>query len=401
MFTEKSPKVLIVDDIPKNIQVVGNILQDGDYDIYFASNGQMALNQAVNNDFDLILLDIMMPEMDGFEVCEHLKSDERTKEIPIIFLTAKTDTESAVKGFKLGGVDYITKPFNGTELLARIQTHLNLKFSQEKLSRINKELAEKNKQIEEQKAELEAANQKLSQSEANLRELNATKDKFFSIVAHDLKNPFNTLIGFSDVLVKNFDMLKKEQVKNINHSLYNASKRGYSLLENLLDWSRAQTGRIEWKPEKISIEDLIDENIDLLGTSAGKKNIELIKNINTKKDAYADPNMVKTVIRNLISNAIKFTDNGGEVTISLKESNGMAEVEVKDTGVGIEDEDMKKLFRIDVNHSTIGTAKEKGTGLGLILCKEFVEKNGGKIWVKSRLGEGSRFGFSLPLPSNF
>ena len=209
-------KILIVDDIPKNIQVVGSILQAENYDIYFANSGKSALWQAQNIQFDLILLDVMMPEMDGFEVCKQLKSVEITKEIPIIFLTAKTDKESTVFGFELGAVDYVTKPFNGTELLARIRTHLELKAAEKELEEKNKQLQLRNIEIEQQKRELETTNLKLKESEANLLEINAMKDKFFSIIAHDLKNPFNTIIGFTDLLVNNYDLLTIEAVRK-NH----------------------------------------------------------------------------------------------------------------------------------------------------------------------------------------
>jgi len=172
-------KVLIVDDVPKNIQLAGSILQKEGYHISFANNGETALNLTKTNDFDLILLDIMMPEMDGFEVCGQLKQKPETRDIPIIFLTAKTGTESTIKGFEIGAVDYVTKPFNEKELLARVRTHLELRDAQK-----------------------------------NLREANATKDKFFSIIAHDLKNPFNALLGLSKLLLQNFDIFDDDK-KNI------------------------------------------------------------------------------------------------------------------------------------------------------------------------------------------
>ena len=239
-------KILIVDDVAKNIQVVGNILQDQKYDIYFANNGPNALRQVENNNFDLILLDVMMPEMDGFETCQKVKQIEHAKDVPIIFLTAKTDIESTVKGFEVGGIDYITKPFNSTELLARIKTHLHLK-------KANEELVNKNTEIETQKAELEQINSKLLLSQKELKELNATKDKFFSIIAHDLKNPLSTLIGFTDILLKNGKTFDKEGIDQIYQMIHNASKQGFSLLENLMEWSRSQTGRLELRHEQFDL----------------------------------------------------------------------------------------------------------------------------------------------------
>ncbi len=389
------PKVLIVDDVPKNIQLVGNILHDENYDIYFASSGKAALSQANDNEFDLILLDIMMPEMDGFEVCRRLRANLATNAVPVIFLTAKSDIESTVAAFEAGGVDYVTKPFNGTELLARVRTHLNLRKSLLSLKDSNQKLEN---EIEERKI----IEEKLKSSEISLKELNATKDKFFSIVAHDLKNPFNTLIGFTQLLIQSYEMLTEDKIKNFHERINFAAKQGYNLLENLLDWSRTQTSAIKWLPETTSLARLINETSQLIKSMAHTKNIELSINIDDSINVYADVNMITTVVRNLLTNAIKYTFVNGKVTIDATDIGKKIEVIVRDTGVGISDTDIEKLFRIDINHSTIGTAEEKGTGLGLILCKEFILKNQGEIWVESNKNEGSSFHFTLPknnLPS--
>ncbi|MDM8549025.1 hybrid sensor histidine kinase/response regulator [Desulfobacterales bacterium HSG2] len=354
-------KVLIVDDVPKNIQLAGSILQKEGYHISFANNGNTALNLTQTNDFDLILLDIMMPEMDGFEVCDRLKQKPETKEIPIIFLTAKTGTESTIKGFDIGAVDYVTKPFNEKELLARVRTHLELRDAQK-----------------------------------NLREANATKDKFFSIIAHDLKNPFNALLGLSKLLLQNFDIFDDDKKKHFIEGIFQSSEQGYKLLENLLDWSRIQTGKIDWKPAEIDLYTYAFENVSLLKIGAENKKISLHSDISKDTIIYADANMVTMIVRNLVSNAIKFTNEGGEVKITSETKGDDEEITISDTGVGIKPENIKKLFRIDAHHSTLGTANEQGTGLGLILCREFIEKNGGKIWIESEVGKGSEFKFTLP-----
>ncbi len=359
--TEKKFKILIVDDVPKNIQVAANILQQEGYQMAFAQNGKAAISQVQSNRFDLILLDIMMPGMDGFEVCRQLRENPETRNIPIIFLTAKTDAESILKGFEVGAVDYVTKPFNGSELSARVKTHLSLKRAQE-----------------------------------DLLEANATKDKFFSIIAHDLKNPFNALIGLSKLLLNNYDGFNDVKRKDFVQMIHRSSEQGFKLLENLLDWSRMQTGKMEWQPHEIDLNIYAFENISLLNAAAENKNIRLSSLIAKDTMVYADANMIRMVIRNLLSNAIKFTPEGGEVTISSRQTDGYEEVTVSDTGIGMSEEDIGKLFRIDVHHSSPGTADEQGTGLGLILCKEFVEKNGGKIWVKSEVGKWSEFKFSAP-----
>ncbi len=233
-------------------------------------------------------------------------------------------------------------------------------------------------------------------SEQRLRELNATKDKFFSIIAHDLKNPFNDLMGFTQLLALNIDKYDKTKIEQFAHIIHQSSKLAYNLLENLLDWSRSQTGTLRFKPEKISLKKIIIENINLLESTARNKNIKIYSEVESETFAFADKNMVRTIVRNLISNAIKYTNQGGHINIQSK-CNSHCEISITDTGIGISIANINKIFKIDESFSTIGTEREKGTGLGLILCKEFVEKNGGKLWVISEPDKGSTFTFSLPL----
>lgn len=237
----------------------------------------------------------------------------------------------------------------------------------------------------------------LIKSEERLRELNATKDKFFSIIAHDLKNPFNDLMGFTQLLALNINKYDKTKIEQFTQIIHQSSKLAYNLLENLLDWSRSQTGTLKFRPERICISQLIDENIELLESTARNKNIEIYSEVNGETYAYADKNMVRTIIRNLISNAIKYTNQGGHIRIQSSCSKS-CKISVTDSGIGISADNINKIFKIDESFSTIGTEREKGTGLGLILCKEFVEKNGGKLRVKSEHGKGSTFTFTLPLP---
>lgn len=261
-------------------------------------------------------------------------------------------------------------------------------------------IRKKNKQLAEKNKELFNINQKLKQSEKNLSELNATKDKLFSIIAHDLKNPFNALIGFSDILERNFNHLtdneKKEYISVISESAQNL----YKLLDNLLQWTRTQTGRINYIPEKFKLEPLIKQEVVNLNANAEKKRINVTVNANPAMSVYADKNSMATVIRNLLSNAIKFTGIGGSVEIIVGESKDypkMAEVIIKDSGVGIDQDDLERIFLIDGSFSKKGTANETGTGLGLLLCHEFVTKNKGKIWANSTKGSGSEFHFTIPL----
>ncbi|MEN8119937.1 MAG: PAS domain S-box protein [Bacteroidota bacterium] len=240
--------------------------------------------------------------------------------------------------------------------------------------------------------------QALKDSEAKLRENNKTKDKFFSILAHDLKSPFNSMLGFSDLLANKFDNLSVEKQKKffgvINQGIHNT----YKLIENLLLWSRAQMGTIDFNPEKENLYLLTRETIELLGHTAAEKSIMLTNEIPEGTIILAERNMLLTILRNLISNGIKFTPRGGTIEIGVKSGHALSQYEiyVKDSGIGIAKEKIARLFSISENISTKGTEKEEGTGLGLILCKEFVEKHGGEIWVESEIGKGSEFIFTIP-----
>jgi signal transduction histidine kinase len=232
---------------------------------------------------------------------------------------------------------------------------------------------------------------------AELNELNASKDKFFSIIAHDLKNPFNTIIGFSEILSE--EIGSGNQVKSIEYAnmIKTSAVQTFRLLENLLEWANSQTKKISFKPSDINLRELFTEDFNILNDMAYRKNIELKILIPEKLIIRADRDMIKTVIRNLVSNAIKFTAKGGKVEANAAISGKQVEISVSDTGIGMTKEVMVKLFRIDAKLSTRGTENERGTGLGLFLCKEFVEKHGGRISVESEPGRGSIFRIVLPV----
>ncbi len=229
-----------------------------------------------------------------------------------------------------------------------------------------------------------------------LTNLNATKDKFFSIIAHDLKSPFNSILGLSEFMVSQIQEGNFEKMEEYASVIKDSSQRAMDLLQNLLEWSRVQTGRMVFSPENLKIDLLIHEALNLLSETATQKGIVISKNIQDNLFAFVDQSMFSTIIRNLVSNAIKFSYRGGEIRVDLRELNNQIEVSVSDNGIGIKADQLENLFRIDQNQSKPGTQNEKGTGLGLILCKEFVEKHGGKIWVESEPGKGSKFKFTIP-----
>jgi two-component system sensor histidine kinase/response regulator len=369
------PQILIVDDIPENLQVLGNILNDNKIDFSYANSGQEALDSVSGSKPDLILLDVNMPGMDGYEVCDKLKLQIDTRDIPVIFLTARTDKKDLLEGFNRGAVDYITKPFDSGELIVRLRIHLELWRSR----RI----------IEEQNRKLLGLNNELG-------EVVKTKNKFFSIIAHDLKDPISTLVGFSDLLLKTSGTRDEIETQEMITHINRIALHSLNLLENLLEWSRSQTGRIKYEPSLFNIAQMVDEVIDLHINTANNKAIQLKCNGPKDQEIFADRKMIHTVIRNLVSNALKFTCAGGTVNIRWKDSCNEFEFCISDTGVGIPAKTLGKLFILAENVSTNGTDNERGTGLGLLLCKEFVEKNGGRIWVRSEPGNGSEFYFSIP-----
>lgn len=230
----------------------------------------------------------------------------------------------------------------------------------------------------------------------DLKLSNAAKDKFFSIITHDLKSPFNAIIGFSEILSEQIEKKDYSEIGKYANIINTSSNQAMDLLMNLMEWSRSQTGRIEFTPEIFEIEELIKETTLLLSPIAGQKSISITKNLPPETTIYADKNMINTVLRNLISNAIKFTHSDGIITVSVLDKENKLTVSVSDTGIGIPSDSIDKIFQIDNDYSTKGTQNEKGTGLGLILCKEFIGKHHGEIWVESTKGKGSVFYFTLP-----
>jgi PAS domain S-box-containing protein len=250
-------------------------------------------------------------------------------------------------------------------------------------------------------SELRKRENKIKHQKDELAELNATKDKFFSIISHDLKSPFTTLLGFSELLFNEYDTFDEKTRKEFIELIYKSSQNNFKLLENLLTWSLTQIGKIKFNPSQVNLKALVDENIDLINQAALGKGIRLESQINHDIIIDTDNDLINTVIRNLISNAIKFTPKDGKVTISANlvsetQPNEYLELSIKDTGLGIAPENLGKLFKIGKSVSRTGTEGELGTGLGLMLCKEFIEKCGGKIWVESEVGNGSVFHFTLP-----
>lgn len=362
----ENAKILIVDDVPENLQVLGNALMSKGAEIIVATDAYTALNNLRTVGIDIALVDVSMPGMDGFELCQKIKADSNLKETPVIFITARTDIEDIQKGFEVGAVDYILKPFNQIEVLSRVKSHLELYFS---------------------KKELE---------EHLLR-----KDKFISLIAHDIKSPLSGIKSLLKIAVEDYDNLEKGELKEILESLYESIETQFDFILDLLNWGRLQLDKLEPNPDLFDIEQLIDNCKSILQVNASNKNIN-IKVVNNTEDSRveADPGFVENAIQNLLSNAIKFSHENSNITITISKDSDDIQIAITDQGVGMSDEDQTKLFRNDVLHTSEGTSGEKGTGLGLLLVKDFIEKTGGSISFESEEGKGSTFYLSLPSASN-
>ena len=405
---EKTQKhtILIVDDNSNNLFSLHELIKENfQVEVIEATSGFEALRIISEQQIDLCLMDVQMPEMDGFETAKLVRSRPKTAHIPVIFITAFDPNKNLMeKGLDAGGLDYLTKPIDDVQIVHTLNMYMRFlgrerdinSELEEKVHLRTSELQNTNRKLKLEIEERKKTENALQDSENKLKEANAAKDKFFSIIAHDLRNPFNAVIGFSNILRESISELEiseiNEYIGYINESALNA----YTLLGNLLDWARSQTNSIQFEPGEINITDIINSTLVILSGEATKKNISISNSVPENCVVYADNNMVSAVLRNLVSNAIKFTRTGGNVSVSSSVTGELYQFTVEDDGIGIQERDIDKLFRIDTKLYTKGTAEESGTGLGLILCKEFIEKNSGTIRVESQQGKGSRFIFTLP-----
>lgn len=289
-------------------------------------------------------------------------------------------------------ISFLLVLFNILKRRKKIEQDLNIRFEQ--LNILNENLMEEIRMRKE-------AEKKLIEYTEELKNINAAKDRFYSVISHDLKNPFQGLLSYADLLYEEFDSLPDDTKKEIVKGIRNQSKNIYELLLNLLEWTKLQSNKIKIEPIKINLRNKVDEILNLHDANAVRKNIKLKNEIDPNAVVYLDDYILSSVLNNLISNAIKFTKEGGVVTINSLFSSDGVEIIVQDTGVGISSEDIQKLFKPDTHFSTKGTNSETGTGMGLLLCKEMVEKHGGSISVESKLNEGSIFKVFFPIKNYF
>lgn len=364
--------VLIVDDVDANVLLLKLLISKAGYKTLSAYNGRDALEIIMKDNPDLVLLDIMMPIMDGHEVAKKLKETPGKEELPIIFLSALNSTEDIVQGFKLGAADYVSKPFNKDELLIRINHQISLIHAKRTIERQTQEL----------------------------KKTIIGRDKLYSVIAHDLRSPIASIRMVMEVLING---ISKENIDSEMYDLLIMANRltddSFTLLDNLLKWTKSQTGRLNTVfQDEVDVMHLITGVVEVARGVAKLKNITLNLHGATSRTARLDIDMAKTVLRNLLSNAIKFSYENSQVDVNISEDDQRVYIEVKDYGSGINTDKQKLLLKTETHFTSFGTGNEEGSGLGLLLCNEFVKRNGGTLEFHSQEGKGSTFSFDIPAP---
>ena len=360
--------ILAVDDIATNIMLLKAVLSRAKYKIVTASGGFEALEKVAEVNPDLILLDIMMPDLDGYEVLKRLKADPAHEDIPVIFLTALHNPEDIVKGFKFGASGYISKPFNHEELITRVAHHIYLAAAQ--------------RTILQQRDELQATVE--------------ARDKMYSVIAHDLRSPIGTLKMVFNMLSINLtaDQIGEDSFEMISMG-NNITESTFMLLDNLLKWTKSQIGRMNTVFQEVDISEVVLFASKMSDVVAQVKNIEVEYEIPGPITVSCDVDMVKTIMRNLMSNAIKYSQEGGKIVVAVSETPTHAAISVRDNGIGIKEEDIPKLLNPETHYTTYGTKNEEGSGLGLQLVQDLTHRNGGSLTIESKEGEGSTFTFTI------
>jgi len=361
--------ILAVDDNQMNLLVMRSMFKYQEYKLYYADCGKLAIEMARQIKPDMILLDVVMPDISGFEVCRILKEEEDFKEVPILFITAADEIEFIIKGFEAGGVDYITKPFRMEEIMLRIKTHFQYKLTRDQLF----------------------------ETTVTLLKLNKVKDRLFNIIGHDLHNPIGNIKMVLEYMSKGIiDPNKGDLYKKTVNELLRSTDEVFSLIENLTAWTTSETGNLTNIPENIKLKEAVVSIVNLYQAGLNSRNIELVIDIHPEHVVFVDNSMVKTVIRNLFSNALKFSPEESTITFKSWIVGQMVHICVEDMGKGMTQSEIDQVLDANIYYSGERVNSDKGSGLGLKLCKEFISKSQGEIWIESNPGEGTQIIFTLP-----
>jgi len=418
--------ILIIDDQPKNLAVIGDYLMKCGFTILVSQTGTGGLRRARDLKPDLILLDILMPDMDGFETCRRLKADESTKNIPVIFMTALTSVEDKVKGFELGGVDYITKPIQYEEVLARVKTHLQIvnqkkklrlqasvlrkinihlkkeietrKAAERELQSLNEELEyrikSRTEELSKTAEKLRVANIKLEKANKELLKIDTIKTEFVALASHELRTPLTSILGYAQTLLASYSQMDNSMRADVLSTIVSESKRLSALIGNLLDISKIENRNFNIVIEPFDVGEVIERVINALNLPSGFP-LTVHNMVPDKHRVVGNQEKTGQVIRNLLDNALRYVKNEGQITIEIKETDEFIRVGISDTGPGIRPEEQEKIFE---KFYRIRDEKNRsfGSGLGLSIASNIIEAQGGRIWVESKYGKGSTFYFTLP-----
>lgn len=381
--------ILIVDDHLENLQVLFSMLTDYGYEVRRVINGQQALNVVKSEPPDIILLDILMPEMDGYEVCQRLKSQEVTAQIPIIFLTALDNEMDKLKAFDAGGIDYITKPFHIKEVVARIENQLTIQRQRLAIAQQNEQLKEHNLKLEQLNAQLVKANSKLEQSNKDL-------EQFAYIASHDLRSPLQTILGFAQILNQKYQDALDEKASHYLDRIISGAYRMNKLIKGLLEYSRIGTGSLNFV--KVDCDWILDQVLESL--QAELEESQAVIETDPLPPVMGDELQIEQLFQNLISNAIKYRHEQGIPIIKITVKKHLDDeylIGIHDNGIGIDVEDYPRIFQVFQRLENCD--RYPGTGIGLAVCQKIVDHHGGKIWVESEKNQGTSFYFTLPSSS--
>lgn len=365
--------ILIVDDNPQNLQVLGKILLENKYKIEFSTSGEAALKWLKTRKFDLILLDINMPGMNGFEVCSEIRATPELNNVPVIFLSADSDRDSILKGFELGAQDYVTKPFDSRELLVRVRTHLKLKDSLEELEKFNRLLEEK---VIERTSQLKESNENLEKSNIKLLNLDKVKTDFLNLISHEIRTPLNGILGPLELLK---GPLYTREISDLIEMLNTSVKRLEKFSLDALMITKLKTRPGELKKEMVNLSNLINEAINEEKDSFLSGRIKIEKNITTITDFISgEPGLIKKCISNILNNAIRFSPDDGTILINAYTENQTVICEISDRGKGFAVEDFEKVFEL---FTTDNEYKDNSLGIGLPVSRMIMEEHGGSITI--------------------